>query len=113
MRLKALIFAIFCTLLQAYGSIETDTIILRTDIETEKITRDLDSLANSWYVKMALKYLPEDFESDSVGEQYPDSVYTQRLSNIHSVINLRYNSIIRNHIHVYTIKEINSARCWD
>jgi len=105
MRLKVLFFTIFCAILQAYGSIENDTIILKTDIETEKITRDLDSLVNSWYVKMALKDLPEDFMSDSVGIQFPDSVYRQRLGNIHSIINLPYNSIIRNHIHVYTVKQ--------
>jgi membrane-bound lytic murein transglycosylase D len=105
MRLKVLFFTIFCAILQAYGSIENDTIILKTDIETEKITRDLDSLVNSWFVKMALEELPEDFVGDSVGIEFPDSVYIERLSKIHSIINLRYNSIIRNHIHVYTVKQ--------
>jgi membrane-bound lytic murein transglycosylase D len=37
--------------------------------------------------------------------QYPDSVYRSRLDRINSIIRLPFNSIIRNHIHVYTIKQ--------
>lgn len=79
-----------------------DTIII-SDNSTERITRDLDSLVNSWYVKMSMK--DYDFGSDITGKEYPDSIYIKRLSKIHSVINLPYNSIIRNHIHVYTVKQ--------
>lgn len=105
MRLKTLILTIFITALNSYGSFLNDTIILKTNIDTEKITRDLDSLVNSWYIRMALKSLPDDFKSDSSGEEYSDSLYLQRLSRINSIIKLPYNSIIRNHIHVYTIKQ--------
>lgn len=108
MRLKASIAATFLTiitLLPAYSLSVSDTIILRTDIDTEKITRDLDSLVSSWYVRMAPGDFPFDPEYDTAGVVLPDSVYEKRLSQIHSVINLPFNSIIRNHIHVYTIKQ--------
>ncbi len=108
MKNKLFFTAIFLglfTALSAHTSSSGDTIILRSDIETEKITRDLDSLVSSWYVRMALRDFPFDFEHDSAGIVLPDSIYEKRLSQIHSVINLPFNSIIRNHIHVYTIRQ--------
>lgn len=82
-----------------------DTIILNSEIYAEKISRDLDSLVNSWYVKMALKDHDALPMADSVGREFPDSVYIERLNKINSVIRIPYNSIIRNHIHVYTIRQ--------
>ena len=105
MRFKILILTILITAINASASFVNDTIILKTNIDTEKITRDLDSLVSSWYVKMALKGLPDGFQSDSAGKEFSDSLYRQRLRKINSVIRLPYNSIIRNHIHVYTIKQ--------
>jgi membrane-bound lytic murein transglycosylase D len=99
------IFLTIFTALSGHTSSSGDTIILRSDIETEKITRDLDSLVSSWYVRMALRDFPFDFEHDSAGVVLPDSIYERRLSQIHSVINLPFNSIVRNHIHVYTIRQ--------
>jgi membrane-bound lytic murein transglycosylase D len=54
---------------------------------------------------MAIKDHPENFLSDSTGIEFSDSVYKQRISKINSIIKLPYNSIIRNHIHVYTIRQ--------
>ncbi len=105
MKFKALLLTIFLAVLYANASAVNDTIILKSDIYTEKITKDLDSLVNSWYVKMAIKNFPEEFHNDSTGTQYSDSVYRQRLNKINSIIRLPYNSIIRNHIHVYTVKQ--------
>lgn len=81
-----------------------DTIILKSEIYTEKITRDLDSLVNSWYVKLALKDQDLNELADSSIVEFSDSVYLERLNKLQSVIKLPYNSIIRNHIHVYTVK---------
>jgi len=83
----------------------SDTIILKNDINAEKITADLDSLVNSWYVRLALENNPDIFSNDTAGIQYPDSLYVSRISKINSVVQLKFNSIIRNHIHVYTIKQ--------
>ncbi len=55
MRIRVLIALLFFTgILNAAVFTVSDTIIIRSDINTEKITADLDSLVNSWYVKMAL-----------------------------------------------------------
>jgi membrane-bound lytic murein transglycosylase D len=105
MKLKTFLIALFLVVLVTNASAINDTIILNSEIYNEQISADLDSLVNSWYVKMALKHLPEDFASDSTGIEFPDSVYKQRISKINSIIKLPYNSIIRNHIHVYTIRQ--------
>jgi membrane-bound lytic murein transglycosylase D len=96
---------LFLIILNARASSVNDTIIIRSNPETEQITADLDSLVNSWYVKMAIQNNPGIFSNDTVGIQYPDTVYRDRLSKINSIIKLQFNSIIRNHIHVYTIRQ--------
>jgi len=105
MKLKTLLISFLLTLLVFKVSAVNDTIILNSEIYSEKISADLDSLVNSWYVKMAIKDYPEDFINDSIGVEFPDSVYVDRINKINSIIKLRYNSIIRNHIHVYTVKQ--------
>ena len=105
MRLKRFLITLFLAVLITDASAVNDTIILNSEIYSEKISADLDSLVNSWYVRMAMKENPEDFNYDSVGVEFSDSVYKARISKINSLIKLPYNSIIRNHIHVYTIKQ--------
>jgi membrane-bound lytic murein transglycosylase D len=48
---------------------------------------------------------PVEYRGDTAVLQYSDSVYRTRLSKINSIISLPYGPIIRNHIHVYTIKQ--------
>jgi membrane-bound lytic murein transglycosylase D len=79
-----------------------DTIIIKSNDDIERITRDLDSLANSWYVRLALRDSPDINHADSAITEFPDSVYKERLRQIPSIINLNYNNIIRSYIHVYT-----------
>jgi membrane-bound lytic murein transglycosylase D len=105
MRFTALLITIFFAVLNANAISISDTIIIKSDTNAERITRDLDSLISTWYVKMALHNIPGEFQGDTLALQYPDSVYRQRLSKINSIISLPYNNIIRNHIHVYTIKQ--------
>src|SRR5665648_1167511 len=102
MRFSTLLITAFFTILNANASSVSDTIIVRQDDSAERITRDLDSLINTWYVKIAVNNIPDEFKGDTIGLQYPDSVYERRLTKINSIISLPYNSIIRNHIHVYT-----------
>jgi len=82
-----------------------DTIIIRSDTSADIITANLDSLVNSWYVKMALADNPDLLSDDSNGIMFTDSVYKERLGRINTIIRLPYGSIIRNHIHVYTVKK--------
>lgn len=102
--MKKKIISLFSALLMtiALNAVElSDTIIIRSDDGVEIVNRNLDSLINSWYVKLALKNLPDE-NPDSVIAEFPDSVYQARLNTISSFINLPYGPIIRNHIHVYT-----------
>lgn len=105
MRISVLIAFFLLLIPDVAGSSGSDTIIIKSDISTERISADLDSLVNSWYVKTALINNPGIFSDDTVGVQFSDSVYNDRIGRINSIIRLRYNSIIRNHIHVYTIKQ--------
>jgi membrane-bound lytic murein transglycosylase D len=105
MRFTALLITIFFTVLNANGSSVSDTIIIKSDGSAERISRNLDSLVNTWYVKIAQNENQGELRGDSIGIEYPDSVYISRLSKINSIISLPFNNIIRNHIHVYTIRQ--------
>ena len=84
---------------------QSDTILIKADNSSEKIVRDLDSLVSTWYVRMNKTVNPVEYKGDTTILQYSDSVYRTRLSKINSIISLPYGPIIRNHIHVYTIKQ--------
>jgi membrane-bound lytic murein transglycosylase D len=107
MKIKLLIALYIVLPVSLWGSVTNDTIILRTDDDVERISRDLDSLVNSWYVRLALRTVPEPV-TDSVIAEFPDDVYKERLRRINSIISLPYNNIIRNHIHVYTDRKRES-----
>jgi membrane-bound lytic murein transglycosylase D len=102
MKIKAIAIILFLGSIFVNASPVNDTIIIKSDVSIERINRNLDSLVNSWYVRLALKNVPYNSSNDSVIAEFPDSVYKERLSKINSVISLPYTNIIRNHIHVYT-----------
>ncbi len=98
---------IFISLLLTNGLFaENDTIIIRGDRSSEIIELQLDSLVHQWYIA---KSIDAGYGRDSSVlapvPAFTDSVYRERLQNIHSVVSLPYNSIVRNHIHVYTNKK--------
>jgi membrane-bound lytic murein transglycosylase D len=103
MKFRAIILIIIFFSIKASAKELPDTIIIRQDNSIERIGRDLDSLTNSWYAKIALKKTP--IQGDSLGRDYPDSVYENRISKINSIVKLQYNNIIRNHINVYTVQK--------
>ena len=105
MRLKILLFTCFFAVLNASAAADYDTLIIKSDSSAERISRDLDSLVNSWYVKTVYNRHPVEFHNDSTGLQYPDSLYVSRLSKINSVISLPFNNIIKSHIQVYTVRQ--------
>jgi membrane-bound lytic murein transglycosylase D len=82
-----------------------DTLIIRTEADTHRIAVDLDSLVNSWYVKLSINDSIGYNPNDTSVVEFPDTVYSSRLHRINSIIDLPYNRIIRNHIHVYTVKK--------
>jgi membrane-bound lytic murein transglycosylase D len=105
MRFTAILITFFFAILTAKAAPDVDTIIIKTDNSSERISRDLDSLVNTWYVKIAIKNNLGEYLGDTIGLQCPDSVYESRLSKINSIISLPFNNIIRNHIEVYTIRQ--------
>jgi membrane-bound lytic murein transglycosylase D len=106
MKFTAILITFFLAVLTANAASDVDTIIIKSDtISSERIARDLDSLVNTWYVKIAIKNKPQEYKGDTIGLQCPDTVYESRLRKINSIIQLPFNNIIRNHIEVYTIRQ--------
>ena len=105
MRFKAILIIFFLVVLKASAASDVDTIIIKSDDSSERIARDLDSLVNTWYVKIAMKNKPAENLGDTIGYQCPDTVYERRIHNINSIIYLPFNNIIRNHIEVYTVRQ--------
>lgn len=105
MRIKIFLIPLFLCILNFVSAQENDTTVKNTDESSERITRDLDSLVNNWYVKMAYSNNNSSYLDDTTSLQMNDSVYIDRLSKINSIIRLPYNNIIRNHIQVYTVRQ--------
>lgn len=89
----------------AKASLPGDTLVIRSDADTQRISIDLDSLVNSWYVKLALNDNNQENSNDTTIVEFSDTIYSSRLHKINSIIDLPYNRIIRNHIHVYTVRK--------
>jgi membrane-bound lytic murein transglycosylase D len=104
MRYKIFLLTAFLFILNALAAQDKDTTIVRPDESAARIVSDLDSLVNNWYVKMAYANRPET-PIDTTVVEIPDSVYTDRLSKINSVIRLPFNNIIKSHIQVYTVRQ--------
>jgi membrane-bound lytic murein transglycosylase D len=105
MRFTTTLIVFLFAILNLNATVLSDTIIIKSDNSTEKITTDLDSLVNTWYVKMSINKIPGDFRTDSIGYRIADTLYESRIRRINSIITLQFNSIIRSHIEVYTIRQ--------
>ena len=88
---------------------QIDTTTIQIDESTKRDENDLDSLLNNWFVRLSLAQAT-DFNDNAVIAEFPDSVYEDRIGRINSLITLPYNSIIRNHIHVYTERKPDQFR---
>lgn len=93
----------FLGILKANAASDNDTIIIK-DNNRDRISSNLDSLVTTWYVKIAVRNDTAEI-GDSIGMSCTDTVYINRLSKINSIISLPYNSIIKNHIEVYTVRK--------
>lgn len=71
---------------------------------------NLDSMVNLWYVRNALdnnmisltEAVVSECDTANLEPELPDSVYIQRLQQLNTIFDLPYNSIVRNHILLYT-----------
>jgi len=94
-----------------------DSLQLQFGMEGEvelRTAENLDSLLNLWVVQQGRQWegdsLAYDPESDTLRPQFSDSVYMARLARIPSVVDLTYNRLVRNYIHVYTVKRREQVR---
>lgn len=75
-----------------------------------KYETELDSLVNLWYSKQMSPGNDTSFVSVEIPDtnyvpEYPDSVYKARLDALPVVIDMSYNKIVRNYIHMYARKK--------
>lgn len=105
MRFYVILITLFSLVLNINAASISDTIIIKSDNDADRITRDLNGLVTSWYVRMAFNNNLAESKGDTVDIQYPDSVYISRLSKINSIISLPFNNIIKSCIQVYTVKQ--------
>ncbi|MFO7939920.1 MAG: transglycosylase SLT domain-containing protein [Bacteroidales bacterium] len=84
---------------------QNDTTTWKDTTIVTNFQQNLDQLIDQWYVKNALKENYTYSEtSDSIVPEFSDSVYKARLNAIPAIMEMTYNPIVRNWIHVYTKK---------
>ncbi|MEA3316378.1 MAG: transglycosylase SLT domain-containing protein, partial [Bacteroidota bacterium] len=98
-----IIFLIICLFANSAIANKTDSLSV-VNLENS-YENNLDSLIDLWYVKNIIKTeYPDSIIVNNDIADVSDSVYIERLSEIPSVIDLTYNKIVRNYIHVYIKK---------
>lgn len=81
----------------------------------EQLIGEMDKMLDSWYVKRsqsnAKSVLSSYSDTNHVDDSNCDSIYKQRLTSLHSIIQLSYNSTVRSYINLYanTRKRSSSA----
>lgn len=92
-----------------------DTILIdETEIPEEELneffSEKMDSLVNTWLVEKAFRFTsPESDTGRTFPVNLPDSLYIHRLKEMEQVIDLSYNSVVRNFIQMYTEKRRNQV----
>ena len=72
----------------------------------KNFAENVDDLLQQYYIEKS-DFITEDTKysnRDTSAPVYSDSVYIERIRNLQSAIDLSYNQIIRNFIHVYTVE---------
>ncbi len=64
----------------------------------------LDSLVNQWYINKANQLVPDTIPAGTTVGSLPDSVYIERIAAINSPMPYTYNSIVKGHIELYTVR---------
>ena len=79
---------------------------IRDELDHTAYLNNLDEMLNLWYVQTAIdsaSVIDEmAIDSANIVSEYPDSVYMRRLASMNSLIDLPFNSVVRNYINVYT-----------
>ena len=116
-----LFLSIACTTVLMYATPENDDTLkiyladsldasfqISDSVETN-FEPNLDSMMNLYYVKDAVTDTSLVETTSDYIPDFPDSVYIARLAAIPTVINLSYNSIVKNYINAYTKKRRKSV----
>ncbi len=101
-------------LLAGFAQTEMDEFLWITDttavsacdtaiVYPESMEADLDNLHTDWYLS-EYAVVDEGCLKNSVNVNYPDSVYERKLSQLPTVIEMPYNSVVRKHIDMYLQK---------
>ncbi len=69
----------------------------------ESMSFDVDSLMELWFAKQYMSY-DSDCIDGSVNPVFSDSVYAARLNNLPTIVEMPYNSIVRNSIDAYLVR---------
>ena len=103
--------------LYSFSQIETDEEIVDTDtievalsdtidnaiVYPESMEADLNNLLTDWYMQQ-YAVVDDSCLVNSVNVDYPDSVYIRKLSQLPTVIEMPYNSVVRRYIDMYVQK---------
>ena len=90
--------------LRAFSQVlPSDENLISVDNIVGQYNRNYDSLLNSYYIKKYSRYLVRHNNAltDQEFEKVPDSVISQRIGEIHTVLPLAYNDIVRSYIRMY------------
>jgi len=103
--IQIIVFILFSA--QLFASITyTDSLSTHRTINADAYSDNLDSLLNEWYLANTLVPIYTDSSFTDIEDleikEFNDSVYIDRLSKLPNYIELSYNKVIRNFIHLYT-----------
>ena len=71
-----------------------------TEVYPESMEADLNTLLTNWYMQQ-YAVVDNSCLENSVNVDYPDSVYIRKLSQLPTVIEMPYNSVVRRYIDMY------------
>lgn len=111
MILKRLIFIPFIILSILFCYAEESSVD-SLNIQQRRYETEIDSLVSQWYNKQISQgndtsFIVDGFADSDYIPDFPDSVYKARLAQLPMVIDMSYNKIVRNYIHMYSHKRRN------
>lgn len=117
MRAPAILLTLWLLLLFSVQSVEAqiDTANQLEDLRYEELLNsDMNKMLDLWYVKREMSNshsILNKFSDDhaEVTETTMDSIYLKRLEKLNSVVQLGYNSLVRNYINLYANKRQRSS----
>lgn len=117
MRAPAILLTLWLLLLFSVQSVKAqiDTANQLEDLRYEELLNsDMNKMLDLWYVKREMSNshsILNKFSDDhaEVTEATMDSIYLKRLEKLNSVVQLGYNSLVRNYINLYANKRQRSS----